>query len=69
MLKRIGKPFLLLLLFEDRGHSLADNIKMNLREIGYENWRRTELAKDRVHWRALISVMLNFRVLLPDLVS
>ena len=39
-----------------------DNIKMDLREVGggYGDWM--ELAQDRDRWRALMSTVMNFRV-------
>ena len=39
-----------------------DNIRMDLQEVGlgYENW--IGLAQDRDRWRALLSVVRNFRV-------
>jgi hypothetical protein len=39
-----------------------DNIKMDLQEMGggYGDWM--ELAQDRDRWRALVSVVMNFRV-------
>ena len=39
-----------------------DNIKMDLREVGggYGDWM--ELAQDRDRWRALMSRVMNFRV-------
>jgi hypothetical protein len=39
-----------------------DNIKLDLREIGIDeaNWIR--LTKDRVHWRAFVSTIMNLRV-------
>jgi hypothetical protein len=40
----------------------ADNIKMDLKEIGIDgaNWIR--LAQDRVQWRAYMSTVMNLRV-------
>jgi hypothetical protein len=39
-----------------------DNIKMNLQEVGggWGDWM--ELAQDRERWRALVSMVMNFRV-------
>jgi hypothetical protein len=41
---------------------------MDLRETGCEDGMWMELAQDRVQWQALILVVLNLRVLLPELV-
>jgi hypothetical protein len=43
-------------------HRWEDNIKMDLREIGIDgaNWIR--LVQDRVHWRAIVSTVMNLRV-------
>jgi hypothetical protein len=43
-------------------HRWEDNIKMDLREIGIDgaNWFR--LALDRVHWRVLVTTVMNLRV-------
>jgi hypothetical protein len=40
----------------------VDNIKMDLREIGWEgvDWR--DMARDRDQWRALVNTVLNLRV-------
>jgi hypothetical protein len=40
---------------------------MDLMEIGCEDGRWMELAQDRVQWRASALAVLNFRVLLPQL--
>jgi len=44
-------------------------LKVDRREIRGEVGRWMELAQDRVQWRALALVVLNLRVLLPDLVK
>ena len=39
-----------------------DNIKMDLEEVGRSCGDWMELAKDRDSWRALVSMVMNFRV-------
>jgi hypothetical protein len=39
-----------------------DNIKMDLREVGYECMDWTELAQDRDTWQALLNMVMNLRV-------
>ena len=39
-----------------------DNIKMDLREVGGGCGDWMELAQDRDRWRALVSTVMNFRV-------
>jgi hypothetical protein len=39
-----------------------DNIKMDLREIGFEDVDWIRLAHDRDRWRALVSTVMNLRV-------
>jgi hypothetical protein len=43
-------------------HRWVDNIKMDLREIGWYGMDWIELAQDRGQWRALVSTVMNFRV-------
>jgi hypothetical protein len=39
-----------------------DNIKMDLREIGIDGANWIWLVQDRVHWRAFVNTVMNFRV-------
>jgi len=39
-----------------------DNLRMDLREVGYGCVDWMELAQDRDRWRALVSVVMNLRV-------
>jgi hypothetical protein len=39
-----------------------DNIKMDLREIGWDGVDWIELAQDRDQWRALVNTVMNLRV-------
>jgi len=43
-------------------HRWADNIRMDLREVGcvYREWNG--LAQDRDRWRMLVSAVMNLRV-------
>jgi hypothetical protein len=40
----------------------VDNIKMNLREIGWDGMDWINLAQDRDQWRALVSAVMNLWV-------
>jgi hypothetical protein len=40
----------------------VDNIKMDLREIGWDVVGWVDLAQDRDHWRALVNTVMNLRV-------
>jgi hypothetical protein len=40
----------------------VDNIKMDLREIGWDDVDWIDLAQDRDHWRALVNTVMNLRV-------
>jgi hypothetical protein len=39
-----------------------DNIKMDLREIGWSDMDWIDLAEDRDQWRVFVSMVMNFRV-------
>jgi hypothetical protein len=40
----------------------VDNIKMELREIGWDSMDWIDLAQDRDQWRALVNAVMNLRV-------
>jgi hypothetical protein len=40
----------------------VDNIKMNLREVGWDGVDWLDMAQDRDQWRALVNTVLNLRV-------
>jgi hypothetical protein len=40
----------------------VDNIKMELREIGWDGMDWIDLAQDRDQWRALVRAVTNLRV-------
>jgi hypothetical protein len=40
----------------------VDNIKMDLREIGWDGVDWIDMAQDRDQWRALVDTVLNLRV-------
>jgi transcription termination factor 2 len=39
-----------------------DNIRMDLREIGWGNMDWIDLAQDRYQWRALVNTVIKFQV-------
>jgi hypothetical protein len=39
-----------------------DNIKMDLREIGWDGMDWIDLSQDRDQWRALMNMVMNLRV-------
>jgi hypothetical protein len=39
-----------------------DNIRMDLREIGWGSMAWIDLAQDRNQWRALVNMVINLRV-------
>jgi hypothetical protein len=40
----------------------VDNIRMDLREIGWDGMDWIDLAQDRDQWRALVNTVINLRV-------
>jgi hypothetical protein len=40
----------------------VDNIKIDLREIGWDGVDWVDLAQDREQWRALVNTVMNLRV-------
>jgi hypothetical protein len=42
-----------------------DGIRMNLREVGLGDVDWIRLAQDRDRWRAVVSAVMNLRVLTP----
>jgi hypothetical protein len=40
----------------------VDNIKTDLREIGWDDVNWIDVAQDRDYWRALVGTVLNLRV-------
>jgi hypothetical protein len=43
-------------------HRWEDNIKMDVREIGWGGMDWIDLAEDRDQWRAVVNMVMNFRV-------
>jgi hypothetical protein len=43
-------------------HSWEDNIKMDLREIGWGGMDWIDLAQDRDQWRALVNTVMDLWV-------
>jgi hypothetical protein len=41
----------------------VDNIKMDLREIGWDGMDWIDMARDKDKWRALVNTVMNLRVL------
>jgi hypothetical protein len=47
---------------ERPGRRKVDNIKMDLKEIGWGDMDWIDLAHDRDQWRALVNTVMNLRV-------
>jgi hypothetical protein len=47
------------------GRRWEDGIRMDLREIGVGSVDWIQLAQDRDRWRAVVSAVMNLRVLAP----
>jgi hypothetical protein len=43
-------------------HKWVDNIKMDLREIGWDGMDRIVLAENRDQWRALVNMVMNLQL-------
>jgi hypothetical protein len=42
-------------------HRWVDNIKMDLREVGWDGMDWINIAQDRDQWRVLVKTVMNFR--------
>jgi hypothetical protein len=40
----------------------VDNIKIDLREIGWDGMDWIDMAQDRDRWRAVVNTVMNLRV-------
>jgi hypothetical protein len=43
-------------------HRWVGNIKIDLREVGWDGVDWIDIAQDRAQWRALVNTVLNLRV-------
>jgi hypothetical protein len=43
-------------------HRWVGNIKMDLREVGWDGVDWIDMAQDRDQWRALVNTVLKFRI-------
>jgi hypothetical protein len=57
----VGKPEGKIPLERQR-YRLVDNIKMDLREIGWGGMDWIDLTQNRDQWRALVNTVMNFQV-------
>jgi hypothetical protein len=44
-------------------HRWEDNVKMDLQEVGWGGMDWIDMAQDRDRWQALVSAVINLRVL------
>jgi hypothetical protein len=58
----VGKPDGTRLLDKLSRHGWEDNIRMDLREIGWKGVDWINLAHDRDQWRASVNTVTNLRV-------
>jgi hypothetical protein len=47
-------------------HRWEDGIRMDLREIGWEDVEWIHLVQDRDRWRVLVNAVINLQVLAPQ---
>jgi hypothetical protein len=45
------------------GRTWEDNIRMDLRKIGWDGMDWIDLAQDRDQWRVLVNTVIHFQVL------
>jgi hypothetical protein len=57
----LGKPEIMRLLGKPI-RRWEDNIRMDLREIGWGGMDWIDLAQDRDQWRALVNTVMNLRI-------
>jgi hypothetical protein len=43
-------------------HRFEDNIKMNLKEMGFENVKWIHMPENNVQWRDPVNTLLNLRI-------
>jgi hypothetical protein len=58
----VGKPEVNRLLGIPPRPRWVDNIKMDLRKLGWDGVDWIDVAEDMDQWRALVNTVLNFRV-------
>jgi hypothetical protein len=58
----VGKPEGKIPLGRPRRRRWVDNIKIEFREIGWDNMDWIDLSQDRDQWRALLNTVMGLRV-------